>query len=81
MQKLSIHVYVTVSLPFYFKALNREGGYGEPRDTRFPIMSEPYYEPYVARHPLDYGMVRTYSGGYIGPGASNVSSSAGYLTC
>ena len=39
-----------------------------------PIMSEPYYEPYVVRHPLDYGMTRAYSGGYIGPGASKVST-------
>lgn len=53
------------------QALNREGGYGEPRDMHGPIMSEPYHEPYVVRHPLDYGMARTYSGGYIGPGASN----------
>ncbi|XP_020627612.1 TNFAIP3-interacting protein 1-like isoform X1 [Orbicella faveolata] len=52
------------------QALNGEGGYGEPRDMHGPIMSEPYYEPYVVRHPLDYGMARTYSGGYIGPGAS-----------
>ncbi|KAL9957935.1 hypothetical protein ACROYT_G034893 [Oculina patagonica] len=53
------------------QALNGEGGYGEPRVTRGPIMNEPYYEPYIARHPLDYGMARTYSGGFIGPGASN----------
>ena len=37
-------------------------------------MSEPYVDPYTLRHPLDYGMTRTYSGGYIGPGASNVST-------
>ena len=42
-----------------------------------PIVSEPYYEPYVVRHPLDYGMARTYSGGYIGPGASKVSTVSG----
>ena len=62
------------NIPFHFQALNREGGYGEPRDMHGPIMSEPYHEPYVVRHPLDYGMARTYSGGYIGPGASNVSA-------
>ena len=45
-----------------------------------PIMSEPYYEPYVVRHPLDYGMARTYSGGYIGPGASSkVSAVSGFF--
>ena len=37
-------------------------------------MSEPYVDPYTLRHPFDYGMTRTYSGGYIGPGASNVST-------
>ena len=37
-------------------------------------MSEPYVDPYALRHPLDYGMARSYSGGYIGPGASNVST-------
>ena len=42
-------------------------------------MSEPYYEPYVVRHPLDYGMTRAYSGGYIGPGASKVSTVRGFL--
>lgn len=44
-----------------------------------PIMSEPYYEPYVVRHPLDYGMTRAYSGGYIGPGASKVSTVSGFF--
>lgn len=44
-----------------------------------PIMSEPYYEPYVVRHPLDYGMARTYSGGYIGPGATKVSTASGFF--
>ncbi|XP_027059583.1 uncharacterized protein LOC113686186 isoform X2 [Pocillopora damicornis] len=53
------------------QALNGEGGYGDPRGARMPIMSEPYVDPYTLRHPLDYGMTRTYSGGYIGPGASN----------
>ena len=42
-------------------------------------MSEPYYEPYVVRHPLDYGMARAYSGGYIGPGASKVSTVSGFF--
>ena len=42
-----------------------------------PIMSEPYYEPYVVRHPLDYRMARAYSGGYIGPGASKVNTTSG----
>lgn len=65
--------------PFYFQALNKEGGYGEPRDMHGPIMSEPYYEPYVVRHPLDYGMTRAYSGGYIGPGASKVSTVSGFF--
>lgn len=64
---------------FNFQALNGEGGYGEPRDMHGPIMSEPYYEPYVVRHPLDYGMARTYSGGYIGPGASKVSTVGGFF--
>lgn len=65
--------------PFNFQALNGEGGYGEPRDMHGPIMSEPYYEPYVVRHPLDYGMARTYSGGYIGPGATKVSTASGFF--
>lgn len=53
------------------QALNGEGGYGDPRGARVAIMSEPYVDPYALRHPLDYGMARSYSGGYIGPGASN----------
>lgn len=54
------------------QALTGEGGYGEPRDPpRAPIMTERYYDPYTVRQPLDYGIARAYSGGYIGPGASN----------
>ena len=72
-------IFLKVTLPFNFQALTGEGGYGEPRDSRVPIMSEPYYEPYIVRHPLDYGMARSYSGGYIGPGASNVSTATAIL--
>lgn len=49
------------------QALAGEGGYGAP----VRIERQPYYPAYPAKHPLDYGMGRTYSGGYIGPGASN----------
>lgn len=54
------------------QALAGEGGYGEPRDLpRAPLVNEPYYNTVQFGYPLDYGMARTYSGGYIGPGASN----------
>ena len=74
----SVHlsVFKTKSYHIHFncQALAGEGGYGEPRDlTRAPILNEPYYSTYPARYPLDYGMARSYSGGYIGPGASSVS--------
>lgn len=59
-----------------FQALAGEGGYAEPRDLpRGPIVNERYYDPYRVRLPLDYGMTRTYSGDYIGPGATSVSRS------
>lgn len=54
------------------QALAGEGGYAEPRDLpRGPIVNERYYDPYRVRLPLDYGMTRTYSGDYIGPGATS----------
>lgn len=52
------------------QALAGEGGYGEPRPPIF-VEHQPYYQAYPARIPLDYGITRTYSGDYIGPGARN----------
>ncbi|XP_029211273.2 myosin-6-like [Acropora millepora] len=52
------------------QALAGEGGYGEPRPPIF-VERQPYYPAYPARIPLDYGIRRTYSGDYIGPGATN----------
>lgn len=68
--------------PFFYQALAGEGGYGEPRDLpRAPLVNEPYYNTVQFGYPLDYGMARTYSGGYIGPGASNVSRATSFILC
>ena len=61
-----------------FQALAGEGGYGEPRPPIF-VERQPYYQAYPARIPLDYGIRRTYSGDYIGPGATNVSEEFSFL--
>ena len=61
-----------------FQALAGEGGYGEPRPSIF-VERQPYYPAYPARIPLDYGIRRTYSGDYIGPGATNVSEELSFV--
>ena len=63
---------------FSFQALAGEGGYGEPRPPIF-VERQPYYQAYPARIPLDYGIRRTYSGDYIGPGATNVSEEFSFV--
>lgn len=63
---------------FSFQALAGEGGYGEPRPPIF-VERQPYYPAYPARIPLNYGIRRTYSGDYIGPGATNVSEEFSFV--